>query len=264
MGILNVTPDSFYDGARHAEREAAIERARQMIEEGADIIDIGGEKAGPGIPVPLEEELRRVAPVIEALRRVTAIPISVDTFKPEVARAAVEAGAGIINSIGGFGDATMRRVALETGAAIVIMHIQGQPRVAHPYPQYADVVQEVRQSLMDRAQTCLADGISRDSIIIDPGPDFGKTTEHDLSIVKRLSELVSTGYPVLLAVSRKKFIGDVLGKDASDRLAGSLAVAAWGVMQGVTLIRTHDVKATKRVITMTEAVFHPDRVGEPA
>lgn len=255
MGILNRTPDSFYDRGRYLGLDRAMERARHMIDEGADIIDVGGEKAGPGDPVSVDEEIARVVPAIERIRRESDIPISVDTFKPEVARAAVRAGADMVNSIGGFGDPEMRRVAAESGAAAVIMHIQGEPRVRNPNPQYGDVVEDVREFLLRRAEECVEDGIKADRIVVDPGPGFGKTAEHDLALLRGLARLTELPYPLLLAVSRKPFIGSVLGVDTEERLEGSLAVAAWGVMQGVSVIRTHDVRATKRVCVMTEAVL---------
>jgi dihydropteroate synthase len=260
VGILNTTPDSFYDGGRYAEIDRAVARADQMVREEVDCIDVGGEKAGPGEAVAVEEELRRVVPVVDALRRHVSVPLSVDTFKPRVAQAAVEAGADIINSIGGFRDPEMRRVAARTRAAVVIMHIKGEPRVANTYPEYANVVAEVVTFLEACAAKCMADGIAADSIVVDPGPDFGKTTAHSIEIVRRLDDVAALGFPVLLAVSRKRFIGDVLGVGAEERLAGSLAVTAWGVMHGVKLVRTHDVRATRRVVAMTEAVLHPELV----
>lgn len=260
MGIFNTTPDSFYDGGRYRDHDAAVARAVEMAEEGAEIIDVGGEKAGPGDHVSVEEEIRRVVPVIEAIKRELALPISVDTFKAEVAQAAVAAGADIINSIGGFEEPAMRRVAAASDAGAVIMHIQGKPRVAHPSPVYGDVVREVRDFLRERTWECIEDGIAADRIIIDPGPGFGKSTDHDLAILRGLEELTALPYPVLLAVSRKPFIGAVLGLDVGDRLEGSLAAATWGVLQGVRIIRVHDVRATVRVCRMTEAVLEPERV----
>jgi dihydropteroate synthase len=260
MGILNVTPDSFSDGGRYAAPSRAVARAAEMAEEGADLIDIGGEKAGPGEPVSVDEELRRVVPVIDAVRREVQLPLSVDTFKPEVARAAVEAGAAIVNSIGGFDDPALRHAAAETGAAIVIMHIKGRPRVANPNPVYRDVAAEVQTFLEDRVRLCLAEGISPRRIIIDPGPDFGKTTEQSVAVLRALRRLTDGPYPVLLAASRKRFIGEILDAPVGDRLEGSLAVAVWGVLQGVKIVRAHDVRATKRVVTMTEAVLHPNEV----
>lgn len=260
MGILNITPDSFYDRGRYRNHDAAIARALEMAEEGAEIIDVGGEKAGPGDRVSAEEEIRRVVPVISALKRELSLPISVDTFKPDVAQAAVAAGADIVNSIGGFSEPAMRQVCAESGAGVVIMHIQGEPRIAHPNPIYTDVVSEVRDFLQERAATCVAEGIRADRIIIDPGPGFGKSTGHDLEILRDLQELTALPYPLLLAVSRKPFIGTVLGLDPDDRLEGSLAVTTWGVLRGVGIVRAHDVRATVRVCRMTEAVLEPGRV----
>lgn len=262
MGILNTTPDSFYDRGRYQEFGAAIGRARQMLFEGADMIDVGGEKAGPGEPVPLEEEIRRVVPVVEAIRRESAVPISVDTLKPEVARRALAAGADIINSIGAFDDPAMRRVATETGAAVIVMHIKGQPRVANPNPKYRDVVAEVRQFLLEHVAACLADGIRADRILVDPGPGFGKTTEHDLAVLRGIAQLTTLPYPVVLAASRKKFIGEILETDVEDRLEGSLAVLTWGIMNGVRIVRVHDVRASRNVCLMTEAVLDPTLVDQ--
>jgi dihydropteroate synthase len=261
MGILNTTPDSFYDRGRYVDRDRAIAYALDMVAEGADILDIGGEKAGPGDAVSLEEELSRVIPVVQAIRRSIDVPISVDTLKPKVARGAIEAGASIINSIGGFQDADMRGVAAETGAAVVVMHIKGRPRVANPNPHYDDVVGEVARFLEERVAACLADGISPSSIILDPGPDFGKTTEQSVNVLRGLERITAMPHPVLLAVSRKRFIGDVLGLGVADRLEGSLALTAWGVLRGIKIVRTHDVRATRRVITMTEAVLDPGAVA---
>lgn len=260
VGILNTTPDSFSDGGRYQTVDAAVARASQLEGEGADIIDIGGEKAGPGVAVTVQEELRRVIPVAEAVRREVSVPLSVDTLKPEVALAAVEAGVDIINSISGFDDRELRRVARDTGAAIVIMHIQGRPRVANPNPEYRDVTAEVRGFLEERVATCIREGIPAERIIIDPGPDFGKTTSQNVTLMRELRHLTELPYPVMLAVSRKRFIGEILGTAVDDRLEGSLALIAWGILQGVKLLRVHDVRASKRVMVMTEAVMHPETV----
>jgi dihydropteroate synthase len=260
MGILNTTPDSFYDGGRYRDLGAAVERAEQMVSAGADIVDIGGEKAGPGDPVSIEEELCRVVPVVAAVRRAVSAPVSVDTFKPEVARAAVDAGASIINSIDGFRDPKMRRVAAQTGVAIVVMHIKGRPRVANPRPRYQDVVGEVAEFIEARIAECLAENIDPRSIVIDPGPDFGKTTGQTIEILRHLDRLTAMRFPVLLSISRKRFIGDVLNAAPDGRLEGSLAVTAWGVLQGVKIVRAHDIRATKRVVVMTEAVMNPGPV----
>jgi dihydropteroate synthase len=260
MGILNTTPDSFYDKGRFAGREVALRRAEEMALEGADIIDIGGEKAGPGDPVTTEEELRRVIPVIETVKKSVSLPVSVDTFKCAVAREAVAAGADIINSIGGFDDPELRRVATDTGAAIVVMHIKGRPRVANPHPEYQDVVTEVEDFLRERVQLCISEGVHAQRIIVDPGPGFGKTSQQDLELLRNLRRLTTLGFPVLLAVSRKKFIGEVLNEDVQSRLEGSLAVTTWGVLKGASIVRTHDVRETRRVVDMCLAAMHPEVV----
>jgi dihydropteroate synthase len=231
-----------------------------MIAEGADLIEIGGEKAGPGPAVSADEEIARVLPAIEAIRRESAIPISIDTWKAEVARAGLASGANIINSIDGFDDPALRRVAAETGAGIVVMHIQGQPRVANANPSYVDVIEDVRTSLLERVDRCLRDGVRPESIAIDPGPGFGKTSEHDLALVRNIGRFTQLPYPVMLAASRKSFIGAVLGGGPEDRLEGSLAVIAWGVLHGVKLVRVHDVQASVRTVRMTEAVLRPNEV----
>lgn len=262
MGILNTTPDSFYDGGSYFGVDRARARAWTMLEEGADILDIGGEKAGPGEAVSVQEELRRVIPVVEAIRRETSVPISIDTRRAEVARSALDAGADIINSITGFVDPDLRDMAARARAAVVIMHIKGEPRVANPSPHYADVMGEVRRFIEARVADCLAAGIDADRIIVDPGPGFGKTTRHDLLVLRDLPQLTSLPYPVLLAASRKKFIGEVLDLPTGDRLAGSLACVVWGITCGVKVVRVHDVRATRRACAMVEAVLDP--TWEPA
>jgi dihydropteroate synthase len=262
MGILNPTPDSFYDRGRYQTLDASINRAVEMAEQGAGMIDVGGEKAAPGAALSTEEEKRRVIPVIKAIRRQLDVAISVDTLKPDVAEAALDAGADIINSIGGFEDARMREVAARTEAAIVIMHIQGCPRIAHPNPVYGDAVEDVAAWLADRAALCLQSGIQRDRIVLDPGPGFGKRTEHDLAVIRGIERFTAMPFPILLAASRKKFIGDILSSSVENRLEGSLAVAAWGVLKGVLMVRAHDVRETVRAVRMTEAVMHPDEIEE--
>lgn len=258
MGILNRTPDSFYDGGRYSRLDLAVARAKQMVAEGAALIDVGGEKAGPGAAVSAREEIERVIPVVEALLSEIDIPVSVDTLKPEVARAATAAGAEMLNSIGGMADPALRRVAAESGAAVVVMHIQGAPRVANPNPLYDNVVSAVCEFLSARAAQCVADGIAADRIVIDPGPDFGKTTVQSVAVLRNLDRLTALPYPVLLAVSRKKFIGELTSTEVDNRLYGSLAALAWGVLHGVSLVRVHDVQASYRLIRMTEAVVHQD------
>jgi dihydropteroate synthase len=256
-GILNVTPDSFYDGGRYYTIESALRRVDEMEAEGAEIVEVGGEKAGPGDPVSVDEELRRVIPVIEAIRRRSNIIISIDTYKPTVAQRAVEAGADIVNSIDGMRSKELRRIAAETGAGVVIMHIQGEPRVHQPHPYYRSVMGDIVQFLHTRITDCIADGIAPSAIVIDPGPGFGKTTSHDLQVLRDLGELRGFPYPTMLATSRKRFIGEVLNMPPDGRLEGSLATVAYGLTRGVEIVRTHDVGATRRVIDMFDAFLQP-------
>lgn len=256
MGILNVTPDSFSDGGRYLDLDAAVERALEMVAEGADIIDIGGESTRPGAePVPTEEELRRVIPVIERLVDVVDVPISVDTTKSEVAQEALAAGAHIINDISGLQfDANMAKVVADFGAAVVIMHIKGTPRNMQDNPVYNDVVDEILSFLRRQVDTALAAGIPRDRIIIDPGIGFGKTTGHNLEILRRLRQFKELDLPVLVGTSRKSLIGNVLKLPVEDRLEGTAATIAVSIMNGADIIRVHDVKAMKRVAVMTDAI----------
>jgi len=258
MGILNVTPDSFSDGGRHNVAADAIMYACRMVAEGADIIDVGGESSRPGAaPVPVEEELRRVIPVVEGLVEVLDVPISIDTTKSEVARATLDAGAHMINDISGLRfDPEMARVVADYGAAVVIMHMQGTPRDMQVNPTYDDVMQDIiafMRSQVDRAQ---AEGISYNRIVVDPGIGFGKTTAHNLEILRRLNELKVLDLPVLVGTSRKSLTGDVLGLPVSERLEGTAATVAVSIMNGASIIRVHDVKAMKRVAVMTDAVLN--------
>jgi dihydropteroate synthase len=245
MGILNVTPDSFSDGGRFFDPEAAVARARAMVTEGADWIDVGGESTRPGAESVAEaEELRRVLPVIEALA--DEAPISIDTTKPAVARAAVAAGASLINDV----SASLHEVAAETGAGWVAMHRRGDPRTMQVGPRYDDVVDTVRAFLVERAEAAEAAGVTE--VWIDPGIGFGKTVDHNLTLLRRLPELVELGWPVLIGTSRKTFLGRLLaasdGVDepvaVDDRLAGSIATATWAMVSGVAMVRAHDVRAT--------------------
>lgn len=254
VGILNVTRDSFYDGGRYFTLDAALERAEQLEEAGADVIEVGGEKAGPGALVSEADEIRRVIPVIEGIRERSDIVLSVDTFKPGVARRAIEVGAEIVNDIDGMRNHAMREAVAPSSAAVVIMHILGRPRVHQPCPQYGSVIGDVTQSLHRQIEICEDSGIDRDRVIIDPGPGFGKTTEQDISLLRRLPELRGFPQPLMLAISRKPFIGEALDlRDPHDRLAASLAMTAYAVASsGVDLVRTHDVAETKRVIDVLE------------
>ncbi len=240
MGVLNVTPDSFSDGGMYFDREAAIARGMEMVGEGADVVDVGGESSRPGAePVPEDEEKRRVLPVVEALSGVGRV--SIDTCKADVARAAVRAGASVINDIG----ASLQRVAAELGVAWVAMHMRGRPKTMQVEPRYDDVAREVREFLVERAELALSLGVPE--VWIDPGIGFGKTAAHNLLLLKHLPELVRTGHPVLVGASRKSFLGGLLaekGGEASavqDRLEGSLAAATWAMVQGARMVRAHDV-----------------------
>jgi dihydropteroate synthase len=260
MGILNVTPDSFSDGGMYSTAEAAIERGLQMAEAGADLVDVGGESTRPGAEeVSEREELARVIPVIEALAQ-RGIPVSVDTYKPAVAREAVAAGASVVNDVTGLRDPEMIETVARTQASVCIMHMQGTPRTMQERPRYKNVVVDVREYLVHAAMLAEDAGISRERIWIDPGIGFGKTAAHNLALLAHLEELVRTGYPVLLGVSRKSFIGKTLGSEreplpVEDRLEGTLALQAMAQCQGVRAIRAHDVAASRRAIDMLAAVL---------
>lgn len=262
MGVLNVTPDSFYDGGRHSSTETAIRHARQLIAEGADILDIGGESTRPGSePVPSEEELSRVIPVIEAIASESDIAISIDTFKSTTAREALRAGAHIVNDISGMRfDPQMLDVAAQTGAGVVLMHIQGTPKTMQQNPHYEDVVQEVKEYLAGCAELARQAGIPAKHIWVDPGIGFGKTPEHNLQLLRNLSELRSLGYPLLVGTSRKSFIGKILGDlPPEERLEGTLATLALAVREGADIVRVHDVRAAVRAVRVADAVVRvPD------
>ena len=258
MGIVNVTPDSFSDGGRHLDRDAAVAHARALVAAGADMLDIGGESTRPGAePVSEAEELARVVPVIEALRAESAIPISVDTMKPAVARAAVAAGATLWNDVTALRD---RPDSLETAAlldcGVVLMHMQGEPRTMQAAPRYADVVSEVCDFLHARAETAMAAGVARARIWLDPGIGFGKTLAHNLALLANLGQLRALGFPLLLGVSRKAFIRavDPTAQEGTDRLGGSLACAIAGAEAGCAAIRVHDVRETVQALRVWAAV----------
>ncbi len=258
MGILNCTPDSFYDGGRYATLANALTRAEQMIAEGADILDIGGESTRPGAtPVPLEEELRRTIPVIEALAARYEIALSIDTTKSEVARRALQAGAHIVNDISGMTfDPRMPEVVAEAGALVVLMHIQGTPQTMQQNPTYTDVVREVRDTLAAHAERALQAGIPRERIWIDPGIGFGKRLEHNLELLRHLPELKSLGYPVLVGTSRKSFIGQLLGGlPPEERLEGTLATLVLAIAWGADVVRVHDVKEAVRAVRVADALI---------
>lgn len=256
MGILNLTPDSFSDGGQFLEVEKAIEHAHRMVEEGADIIDVGGESSRPGsAPVSVEEELNRVLPVLERLTKELKVPISIDTYKYEVARQALDLGVDIINDITGLrGESDMAGLIARYRAGVVIMHMKGNPQTMQENPQYDDVIQEIKDFFRDRIDMAVSSGIQRQSIIVDPGIGFGKNLEHNLEIIRRLSDFKVLGLPLLVGPSRKSFIGQVLSLPVDERLEGTLAAVAVCVLKGASLVRVHDVRQTARVVRMVEAI----------
>lgn len=255
MGVLNVTPDSFSDGGDFVAPEKAVARAMEMVEEGAAMIDIGGESTRPGAPpVTLEDELQRVIPVIEALHASVAVPISIDTRKPEVMQAAVAAGAGIVNDVNALQEPGAVEMAASLEVPVCLMHMQGDPATMQDAPTYSNVVDEVMDYLNTRAAVCMQQGILKDRILLDPGFGFGKTTEHNLLLLQQLHRLVACGYPVLVGLSRKSLIGKVLGLPVDKRLYPGIALAVLAVWKGAALVRCHDVQATREAIEMCQAV----------
>ncbi len=257
MGILNITPDSFSDGNRYFEFDRAIQRAIELESEGADIIDIGGESTRPGSePVPVEEELRRVIPVIKELSKILTVPISIDTYKAKVAESAIEAGASIVNDISGLGfDPDMKRVIRDYKVPVVIMHIKGTTKDMQKNPQYESVIYEIIEYLRVRIMLATESGIHEDMIIIDPGIGFGKTPEHNLEIIRGLEEFKSLKKPILIGPSRKAFIGRILD-DAPpmERLEGTLSAIAISVFNGANIVRVHDVKETLKVVRVADSI----------
>lgn len=263
MGILNVTPDSFSDGGRYAGAPAAVERGVELVALGADIIDIGGESTRPGSgEVSVEEEVARVEPVVAALARRIDVPISVDTRHADVAGASLAAGATIINDISGFRDPAMVDVAASSDAGLVVMHMLGEPGSMQDEPRYTDVVTEVREYLAEQARMLEDAGVSRGRISLDPGIGFGKTTAHNLELLRRLEEFATLGYPLLVGASRKRFVGEITGVVTPDRrVQGSVAVACWSVLHGADIVRVHDVAATREALAMVCALAHEDDGG---
>ncbi|MFN2610890.1 MAG: dihydropteroate synthase [Actinomycetota bacterium] len=264
MGILNVTPDSFFDGGRNINIDAAVGAARQMVEDGADIVDIGGESTRPGAAaVDTVEELRRVIPVIEQITTQLTVPVSIDTRKASVAEAALGAGAIIVNDVSAMShDPSMVDVVRGASAGVVLMHMQGDPKTMQTDPHYKDVVAEVQGWLAQRARWAENRGISPGSIVIDPGIGFGKTLEHNLALIRSVKRFKQEGFPVLVGPSRKRFIGAVLGLEADERLEGTAATVSLLVEQGVDIVRVHDVKEMVRVARMTEALRGPLASGD--
>ncbi len=256
MGILNVTPDSFFDGGRYVAREAAVRRGVELAEEGADLIDVGGESTRPGASsVCAEEEMTRVVGVIERLARLVDVPISVDTMKPTVAAAALDAGARIINDVSaGRWDERMLALAAERRCPIVLMHMRGTPRTMQESPVYYDVVGEVCAFLASRRDRAVALGVAPERIVLDPGIGFGKRLEHNLALLRDLPRVAGLGCPVLVGVSRKSFIGEILDLPVEERLEGTAAAVAMAVARGARIIRVHDVLAMSRVVKVASAI----------
>ena len=259
MGIINVPPDSFSDGGVHFLTDAAVSAGLRLMEEGADVVDVGGESTRPGAgEVSADEELRRVIPVVERLAR-EGVRVSIDTMKAKVAKAALEAGAAIVNDVTAFGDREMPQAVAEVGCHVCLMHMQGTPRTMQQNPTYDDVVCDVREFLLERAGFAEACGIQRDKIWIDPGIGFGKTVQHNLLLLKELSQIVATDYPVLIGVSRKSFIGRVLRPGdplpSDQRIEGTLAAQVIAQINGARIIRSHDVKESRRAIDMAAAIL---------
>jgi dihydropteroate synthase len=264
-GIVNVTPDSFSDGGEHADADAAIAHGLALVEQGADMLDIGGESTRPGAAdVDEAEELRRVIPVIEGLAARCTVPISVDTSKPGVMRAAVAAGAGFINDVRALRDEGALDAAAELGVPVCLMHMQGQPRSMQDAPQYDDVVGEVHRFLADRVLACEMAGIDRRRVLVDPGFGFGKSLEHNLSLLRAIERFVDLGAGVYVGLSRKSMIGKLTGREApGERVAGSVAAALVAVQRGALLVRTHDVAATVDALALWRAVHSGDPDPSP-
>jgi len=255
MGVVNVTPDSFSDGGVHFDPGAAVAHGERLAAEGAAILDVGGESTRPGAPpVPVDEEIRRVVPVIERLAARVSVPISVDTSKPEVMRAAVDAGAQMINDVRALRAPGALAMAAATGAAVCLMHMQGEPGTMQADPRYGDVVAEVREFLAQRVAACREAGIPRERLCLDPGIGFGKRPEHNLALLARLRELGDGSLPVLAGVSRKSLVGIITGRPPGERLAGSVAFAALCVARGASIIRAHDVAATVDAVKVAAAL----------
>ncbi|RMF87239.1 MAG: dihydropteroate synthase [Nitrospinota bacterium] len=263
MGIINMTPDSFSHDGLLGDLPAAVARAKTLVAEGADLLDIGGESARAGFPPRRsEEEIARILPLIRALREEVEVPLSVDTYKSQVAEAALEAGASMINDISGLRvDPKLAEVAARYRAALVVMHIRGRPKERQIAPRYQALLPEICAFLQESIQMALRAGVLPDQIVVDPGIDFGKTTAQSLEVLKRLAELKNLGFPLLLAPSRKTVIGEVLQVPVEDRLEGTAAVVAYGVTQGVDILRVHEVKAMRRVVRMVEAILQGEEYG---
>lgn len=255
MGIVNVTPDSFSDGGKFSTTDLAVEHALKLIAEGADILDIGGESTRPGAAiVNLDEELKRVIPVIEALSKTCHVPISIDTYKPEVMRQAILAGADIVNDVRALQEPNALEIVVQSRAGVCLMHMQGTPQIMQLEPHYVDVVGEVKQFLMDRMNLTIAHGIAKNRILLDPGFGFGKTRAHNIALIQHLDELTVIGQPLLVGLSRKSVLGSIAGVDEGQRLYASIAASVISAMKGAKIIRVHDVKATIDALKVVTAI----------
>lgn len=261
MGVLNVTPDSFSDGGRFLAADAALEQALALVREGAAVVDIGGESTRPGSdPVGLDDELQRVVPVIEALAARAGVPISVDTTKAEVARRALAAGARMVNDVSALRtDPAMAEVVAEAGSPVCLMHMQGQPKTMQDAPRYDDVVGEVIAFLEERMAFAVSQGVREEQVLLDPGIGFGKTIEHNLTLLRHLDRLVALGRPVVLGTSRKRFLGAILGAEPGERVVGTMATTVIGLLAGAHVFRVHDVKPNYEALRVALAV----REGAP-
>jgi len=256
MGILNLTPDSFSDGGRWLERGAAVEHALAMQEAGADIIDVGGESTRPGAQtITVQQELDRVLPVIETLAQQLSVPLSIDTGKPEVMRAAVAAGAGMINDVYALRQDGALQAAVEIGVPVCLMHMLGNPRVMQNAPVYDDVAGEVTAFLLERAAVCESNGIARENIVLDPGFGFGKTLEQNITLFRAIPDIAAMGYPLLVGVSRKSMLGQLTGRQTGDRVAASVAAAVLAAQTGAAIVRVHDVGETRDALEVATALW---------
>ncbi len=256
MGILNITPDSFSDGGDFLSFDSAMEQAQRMVEEGAAIIDVGGESTRPGAPAVSEtEELDRVLPIIEGISHNLSVPISIDTSKPNVMRAAVAAGAGLINDVLALQTPGAVEAVADLNVPVCLMHMQGEPRTMQKNPCYGDVVSEVKSFLARRVDCCILAGIPRDHLLVDPGFGFGKTLDHNLALLRDLQEITELDLPLLVGLSRKSMIGALLDEPVNNRMFGSLAAAVLAVERGARIIRTHDVKPTVDALAVSTALF---------
>jgi dihydropteroate synthase len=255
MGILNVTPDSFSDGGEFLDPERAVEHGLRMVEDGADIVDVGGESSRPGSdPVPPNEERDRVLPVIERLAEAVHVPISIDTMKPEVAADALKAGASIVNDVSGPRDPAMFDVVRDAGAGLVLMHMLGDPKTMQAEAHYDDIVREIHSYLRERQRAAVDSGIPKDRLCVDPGIGFGKTAEHNLTLLKHCFAFRDLAVPVLFGASRKAFLGQLLGAEPDDRLEGTIATSVWLASRGVHIVRVHDVRQTARALRVIDAI----------